>query len=163
MSRYGALGTVLARWDVSTGAFVTVAQVGSLEAPALAGEIEDTADHDVTWRDGVATVKDVGEVSMTLHFDPGLTGHVALATALRTKALQLWRLTFPDSGSTQWSFRAFVTGFQPMAPMDGKLTAEVSLQGTGEPSTVGDGYGFLLTEGGDELVSEDGFPLILGV
>lgn len=161
MAKYSALGTVLRRW--TSGDFAAVAQVAELEAPALTGEIADSTDHDNTWRESLATVKDVGELTMTLHFDPNLAGHVAIVTALRNRTVELWQLEFPDVDDTLWDFSALVTRFQPMAPFDGKLTASVTLRGTSEPSTVGDGYTFLATEAGDVILDEGGFPIIVTV
>lgn len=159
MAKYSALGTELRRW--TSGAFAAVAQVAELQPPALTGEVADSTDHDNTWRESLATLKDVGEVTMTLHFDPNLAGHTALVTALLNRTIELWQLAFPDVDGTLWDFSALVTRFQPMTPFDGKLTASVTLRGTGEPSTVGTGYTFLATEAGDEILSEAGYPIIL--
>lgn len=161
MAKYSALGTVLRRWDTATGAFVAVAQVVELQPPALALDVEDATDHDNNWRESLATLKDVGEVTMTLHFDPNLAGHVALITILFARSVEFWELVFPDADDSIWQFNALVTRFQPMAPVDGKLTASVTLKGTGEPSTVGEGWTFLASEDGDLLVTEAGYPIIV--
>ncbi|KKL69977.1 hypothetical protein LCGC14_2109540, partial [marine sediment metagenome] len=45
-----------------------------------------------------------------------------------------FQLIFPDSGTTTWSFAALVTGFEPSAPVDGPLTASVSMLISGKPA-----------------------------
>jgi hypothetical protein len=161
MAKYSALGTVLRRWNVATAAFVAVAQVGELQPPALAMDVADSTDHDNNWRESLATLKDLGEVTMTLHFDPNLAGHVALITILFARSVEFWELEFPDADDSIWQFNALVTRFQPMTPVDGMMTASVTLRGTGEPSTVGEGWTFLASEDGDFLLTEAGYPIIV--
>jgi len=50
------------------------------------------------------------------------------------RASTTYTLVFPDSGSTEWVFSAYVTGFEPSAPHDADLTATVNMKPTGQPT-----------------------------
>ncbi len=45
-------------------------------------------------------------------------------------------LVFPDTGATEWTFSAFVTGFEPDMPVDGELGAAVTFKPTGDMTLV---------------------------
>jgi predicted secreted protein len=61
---------------------------------------------------------------------------VTLPMALKTRELVDFILRFPDIASTEWTFSAYVTKFEPSAPYDGKMTASVSLKPSGVPVLV---------------------------
>ena len=46
----------------------------------------------------------------------------------------IWRITFPDT--TQWLFSGFVTNISPHAPVDGVLTADVTVRPTGKHQII---------------------------
>lgn len=130
MSKYAAFGTILQH------AASAIAQVEAISGPSLSLDTEDVTSHDSPngWEELVATILRSGEVGLDLYFDPALVGHVDLIEAMVGRAAEEFTLVFPDTAATQWTFNAFVVGFEPDAPHDGALAASASLKITGEPT-----------------------------
>ncbi len=134
MANYAGFGTLL-----KLGA-TTVAGVRDISGPNLSLETPDVTNHSSTgaWREFVGGVKDGGEVTFDLVFDPVAATHKnasgGLLYLLTTRASGSFSLTFPDTGATVWSFAAFVTAFEPGEPIDDALTANVTLKITGQPT-----------------------------
>lgn len=122
---------------------VSIAQVSNIGGPGLALDTEDVTTHDSTsaFEEVVGTVLRTGEVSLDLVFDPAGDTHDGTATtglvyALKNKVLRQFDITFPDSGTTDWIFNGYVTGFEPGEPHDGALTATATIKITGVPTLV---------------------------
>jgi len=161
MANNAAFGAILAQFDTTSG-YVTIAQVDDIKAPALALEMTDVTSHSSAsgWREVIGGLKAIGEISMTLIFDPAGVTHVSQWTALDNREHEIFRMTFPDAGGTTWAFRAFVTGFEPGAAVGEKLTASVTMLGTGAPKLESD-FDFLVDETGAYLVDGSGNVLII--
>ena len=145
MTKYSAFDTALkmGQGDVDPGpeTFDEIAAVTSIGGPGLSLDTEDVTCHDSTegWEEVVATVLRTGEVTLEINYDPAddthdLTGTLGLLAKAAAKTLTNFKLTFPDAATTEWSFSAYVTGFEPSAPVDGALTASVTLKITGKPT-----------------------------
>ena len=134
MAKYDAFGTKLERGAVE------IAQVTNISGPGLSLDTEDVTSHDSTgdWEEVVGTILRSGEVSLDIVYDPAHATHKNASGGLlydfAQKASNTYTLTFPDSGATEWSFTALVTGFEPGAPVGGALTAAVKLKLTGQPT-----------------------------
>lgn len=134
MAKYDAFGTAFKR-----GA-VTIAQVSNISGPGLSLDTEDVTTHDSTggWEEVVATILRSGEVKLDLVYDPAAATHKnasgGLLYDLAQRASTTFSIVFPDAANTTWSFTAYVTGFEPSAPVDGALTASVTLKLTGQPT-----------------------------
>ncbi len=160
MAEYAGFGAILQQFNTTDG-YVTIAHVDDIQAPALGLGTPDVTAHDSAdaHRGFVGGVKEIGEVSLALVFDPAAATHVAGWTALASRGSRVFKLIFPDVGNTEWAFMAFVTGFEPNAPVEDKLAASVTLLGTGKPQVESD-FVFLLTEAGEYLVDESGSVLV---
>jgi hypothetical protein len=55
---------------------------------------------------------------------------------LVSRASTTFTLVFSDAATTEWTFSAFVTGFEPDMPHDGALTANVTFKLTGDITLV---------------------------
>lgn len=113
-----------------------VAQISNISGPALAADTEDVTTHDSpgAWEESVVTILRTGEVTLEIVYDPGEETHDAstgLLSMLDARTPAGFSIEFPDE--TEWAFAAFVTGFEPSAPVDGALTASVTLKVTGAP------------------------------
>ncbi len=135
-----AFGTLLKIGDGGgTEVFTAIAEVTKLSGPSLSLDTID-ATHDASpggFKECVAGLLDAGEVKFDVNYKPTETTHNATAGLLRdmvNKTKRNFKLVFPDSGSTTWSFSAFVTKFEPDAPVDGKLGASITLKITGQPT-----------------------------
>jgi len=134
MAKYGAYGTILER-----GA-VTIAGVTSISGPGLSLDTEDVTTHDSTaaWEEVVGTILRSGEISMDIVYDPAAATHKNAAGGiladLVARTAQAYSLIFTDTANTEYTFNAFVVGFEPDMPVDGALTASVSMKITGKPT-----------------------------
>lgn len=134
MANYAAYGSLLKLSGT------TVAGVTNIGGPGLTLETIDVTNHSSAsaWREFVGGLKDGGEVSLDIVFDPAETTHKnasgGLLYLLTTRASGSFSLTFSDTGGTVWSFTAFVTSFEPGAPVADGLTAAVTLKITGAPT-----------------------------
>lgn len=117
----------------------SIAAVRSIGGPGLSVDTEDVTTHDSTeaWEEVVVTIERSGEVSLEIVYDPAAATHSATAGLLdylENGKEAFFTLTFPDTSA--WSFPGFVTGFEPDAPHDGALTANVTLKISGKPTLV---------------------------
>ena len=116
---------------------VAVAQVTSIGGPGLGLDTEDVTTHDqaTAFEEVVSTLLRSGEISLDIVYDPNGTTHSAAAGLIdfvENKTTAYLALIFP--GPYEWSFVAYVTGFEPSAAGDGALTATVKLKLTGQPT-----------------------------
>ena len=54
-----------------------------------------------------------------------------ITTDLQARTKRNFRLTFPNSANTRWSFSGYYTGFAPSAEIDGMLSSSVTIKVTG--------------------------------
>ena len=75
-------------------------------------------------------------MTLEIEYDPANATHKNAAAGLIAdligRASTTYTLVFPDTGSTEWSFSAFVTGFDPSADHAADLTATVTMKPTGD-------------------------------
>ena len=137
MAKYDAFGCQLLK-----GA-VVYAQVTNISGPGLSLDTEDVTSHDSTgaWEEVVGTILRSGEVTMDIVYDPAHATHKNAAGGLlydlaaRTQ-IDTFHLIFSDAATIDWTFKAFVVGFEPSAPVGGALTASVKFKLTGQPTLV---------------------------
>jgi len=140
MTKYAARGAQLKMGDGGgTEVFTAIAQVISIGGPSLSLDTEDATDHGSPggWEEMVATILRSGTVDLDIHYDPADATHEAvtgLISKLKNRTLTNFQLVFADTAATQWDFAAFVVGFNPDDPHEGKLTASVSLKPSGQPT-----------------------------
>jgi hypothetical protein len=133
MSALDAFGAVLKLGTTTIGGLLDV------EGPSLERKVIDTTNHGSPngWMQYLPGLKDGGEVTFSVLFDPDDTSHTSaglvnnLATAT---AVVSWSLTFSDPTPAVWSFSGFVSKFTPKAPVDGALTADVTIKVSGQPT-----------------------------
>lgn len=122
--------------------FTEMAYVSNISGPSLALDTEDVTTHDQAsaFEEVVATILRTGDVTLDLFYDPDEGTHDAATGLLddyEKKTKRNFQIRFPSTGKVQWSFAAYVTGFNPGAPVGGALTASVSLKISGVPTLDG--------------------------
>ena len=122
--------------------FTEVAYVSNISGPSLALDTEDVTTHDQAsaFEEVVATILRTGDITLDLFYDPDGGTHNATTGLLNdyeNKTKRNFQIRFPSTGKVQWSFAAYVTGFNPGAPVGGALTASVSLKISGVPTLDG--------------------------
>lgn len=136
--RLPAKGTLLKIGDGgSPEAFTTVAQLSDIQV-GLSKDTEDATDHDSPdfWQEVLATIKR-GEVSIEGHYDPVETTHDATAGLIKefeTDGIRNFQIVWPNAGNTTWTIPCETTGFEPGAPVAGKLTFSGTLIISGKPT-----------------------------
>lgn len=133
---YAALGTQLQMGDgASPEGFTAMAHILDVQAPAVKLDTVDVTSHSSTWKEKVATLLDGGDVTFSINYDPAEATHKNLSGgliyALTQKQLKNWKIRFPDQANSIIAFAAYVTEFQPEAPVTGKLSAKLKLSVTG--------------------------------
>ena len=138
-----ALGTLLKIGDgaATSEVFTTIAEVSDIGGPELAQETVEVTNHSSPggWREKIGGILDGGNVSLAINYQPTHATHnntAGLVKDLRSRTKRNFELVFTDAGNTTWSFTALVTSFAPAEPIDGALTAEVTLEITGAPTLV---------------------------
>ena len=134
MAKYSAYGTALTK---GTYPGTEVAQVTSISGPGMSLDTVDVTEHDGDgWEEVVATILRSGTISLDIVYDPNAATHKNASGGLLYDMVQrvagTWNLVFPSSPVKYFTFSAYVTGFNPSAPVDGALTASVTLKPTGK-------------------------------
>lgn len=116
----------------------TVAEVTKIDFGGIKLDLVESTNHSSTggWREFTPTLKDGGEVTLELNYVPTAATHKnasgGLLYLLDQKTLQTFHCVFPDT--TDWTLPGYVTTFKPSAPVDGKLSATVTIRISGQPT-----------------------------
>ena len=136
-----AFGTLLRIGDGVTPIenFTTVTEVVEISGPNLSLNTADATSHDSPggWRERIATILDNEEITFSINYIPTDATHDAgtgLIADMVARTLRNFEVIFPDVGTTTWAFSAFITSFQPTEPHDNKLSADVTLTPSGQPT-----------------------------
>lgn len=134
-------GTLLQMGDGAVPeVFTTVAEVQDIDGPD-----SETGTHDVTHqtspqaiREFIAGLTDPGGVTFPVNFLPDNATHdssTGLIAAQRARTLKNFRLVWNQfTPGERCAFKALVTRVAPKSPVDGPLTADVSLKVSGLPT-----------------------------
>ena len=115
--------------DNNTATFTDVGECVSIDLLDVEVDSIDVSSHDSPsqWREFVAGMKDGGELSVEVNYDPA--AHGALWAALGVE--QGHRFTLPDAGAATITFDGFVSGLKAQAPYDDKLSATATIKVSG--------------------------------
>jgi hypothetical protein len=121
--------------------FTTLAEVGDIKGPELARDQEDVTTHDSPggFDEFIATTKQSGEVSFSIHWVPSDPTHDnvhGLYAAYDDGATRNWRIVMTDyeTDPSYLAFAGFVDGLSPAMPVKGSLTADVKIKVVGAVS-----------------------------
>ncbi|MFI8830548.1 phage tail tube protein [Streptomyces afghaniensis] len=136
MSGIDAFGIALQRGDgvTPTEGFAAIGKVTNLSGPEIERETYDVTAHDSVdgWREFIGGLKDAGEVSVEVNYDPRV--HDDLIADFEDTAPRSYKMVFPDqAGGGNWAFKAILKGFSQEAPVDDKLSAELTFKVSGKP------------------------------
>ena len=123
--------------DIGHGATITfsgfTAEYQEIDGPSIERDAVETTHMTSTggYRTFMPGMIDMGEVTCQVNFDPNTNPPQAGAAGTLTIT---WPV--PEGGSTgaQWSCSAFVTGYKPTAPVDDRMTAEITWKLTSVPT-----------------------------
>lgn len=132
MTGLDGFGTTLSRGNgAGTEVFTAIAGVTNISGPSISRETLDVTGHDSPdgYREFLGGLKDPGEVSIDVNYRP--SAHDVFVDDLDDESPRNYKLVFPDG--TEWAFPAILTGFEPSAPFDDKLTASLTFKVSGKP------------------------------
>ncbi|GIJ36683.1 phage tail tube protein [Micromonospora andamanensis] len=134
MAGIDGFGTQLQRGDgAEPEVFTALGNSTNISGPGLSRETLDVTAHDSpdAWMEHLGSLKDGGEVSVDVNYDPDK--HDLLIADFDDDEPRNYRLVFPTSPATTWAFTAILTGFEPSAPYDDKLSASLTYKISGKP------------------------------
>ncbi|MEU0761580.1 phage tail tube protein [Streptomyces microflavus] len=133
MAGLDAFGTQLQRGDgAGPEVFTAIANVTDITPPAIERETLDVTTHGSPdqWREHIGGLKDGGEVSIDINYDPRI--HDVLVDDLDDPNPRSYKVLWPGTLG-DWSFKAILKGFEPEAPHDDKLAASLTFKVSGKP------------------------------
>lgn len=127
-------GTLLQRAPAATpGVFTTIAELGDITPPALTRNEFDATTQQEDIDSYVLGVLRRGAFSFNINFIPGEATHdhlTGVQQALIDNEMCGWKFIFPDA--TAWVASGQVQQFVPHAPVDGKLSADITIRFSGQ-------------------------------
>ncbi len=133
MAGLDAFGTQLQRGNgAGPEVFTAIANVTDITPPALERETIDVTTHGSPdqWREHIGGLKDGGEVSIDINYDPRV--HDTLVADLDDPNPRSYKVVWPGTLG-DWAFKAILKGFEPEAPHDDKLAASCTFKVSGKP------------------------------
>lgn len=135
-------GVHFSRGDsASPEVFTNIAEVIDVSPPSMTkDQVEAThTDSPDGFREFINGLKDGGECSITMNFLPNnatqnntsgglLNDFISGTTTIN------YRISFPGSPTTTWTFKASVIGYEVSTPMDDRMTAVVTFKVAGAPT-----------------------------
>lgn len=115
-----------------------IAGLMDVDGPSMSADTIDVTTHDSQgkFREFIAGLRDGGEVTADILFDPDdpvQSLSTGLARDLAEGVCREYRAAWPYPSTKFWQFSAIVTNFNPNAPVADKQTVPLTLKVTGEP------------------------------
>lgn len=137
------------RTSVGNGAYVSggtltldstytpVAEITKIDDLGATAQTVDVTAHDAAsaWSSKISTFLDVGNMRVSLNFVPTHATHDAttgLYKLLHDRIRRPLMVVLPDAGKKTWFMTGIVTGWDGSHPVNGALTAQVSILSAGD-------------------------------
>lgn len=127
-----AQGTLLKLGSGSPLTYTTIAEINSFTGPGGSVSVIDVTDLSSAAKEKLAGLNDNGQLSFECNFIPTNTQHAALRTSKENGTTISVKIIFTDTGATEWTFNAIVTGLSVSGAVDGVVKASVTLEISGE-------------------------------
>lgn len=131
--KYAAFGAKL-RYQTAPDIWADIAGIRDMSGPGVSGDVVDVTTHDSpsAFREFLKTVIDPGEVSFDLVFDPEDTeGQGKLEDESVARTFDLYQVMYNTTNSKIWEFNACVTQLEPNQPVEGEISASISMKLSG--------------------------------
>lgn len=125
---YSAFGIKLQIFDEDT--FKDLAEILDFDGASLSKETNEVTSHNQNdkWRRFISSLRDGGEISFDVNFAPERDKF-----KIDKSKIDLFRIIFPDDDNTQWRLEGTMTGLNPSNPVEGVMTASITIKVTGKP------------------------------
>lgn len=115
-------------------AFTTIAELGDITPPEMMRNEFDATTQNINIDAYVLGVLRRGQLSVPINFLPTNATHdhlTGLYALLIANTITGYRITFPDATSLKWVMSGQVQSIKPANPVDGKLSAVVTIRVSG--------------------------------
>jgi predicted secreted protein len=138
MSGRDAFGTQFKRDTTGAGVFAAIASVSDISGPERTREEIEVTAHDSPdkYKEYVKGLKDGGEVTITLNYDPAQSTHQDLDGDFEEDDLRDYQLVVLPGDADQLTvqFSAMITSMGEEYPIDDKMEMEVTFKISGKPT-----------------------------
>lgn len=138
MPTYGSHGTLIQKGDGGTPeVFAAIGLIKDIEGPGFTRDIHDASVQTSDWAVNIPGMKKGESLTFDINLDPADATHdhlTGLIADFLNGTKRNFRIVFPDVGATIWEFAGYVVGIPPSAPVDGVLTASVTISIDGDPA-----------------------------
>lgn len=133
------VGTEFRRWD-GAGSWVTIAEINTISGPGKTKEVIDVTSLDSTggYREFITGFKDGGTVTFSMNFTRST--YNLMNTDFESSDKQNYEIVLPDPDNTTIEFEGLVTELPLTIDPGDKITADVTIKVTGQP-TLNSGSG----------------------
>ncbi|MCZ4605377.1 phage tail tube protein, partial [Streptomyces sp. Lzd4kr] len=132
MAGKDAFGTQLKRDSNGAGTFVTVANISDLNGPGRQRDAIEMTAHDSPnqYREFGKGLKDGGEVTATINYDPTETSHAALDADFEEDDLRDYQIVLLPGTADEhtWDFSALITDIGDAFPVDDRMERDVTFK-----------------------------------
>jgi len=124
------VGTVFNRWSGS--AWVPQAEINSITGPSMSRDTIDVTSLDSSggYREFITGFRNPGTVTLSMNFTR--TTYEQMLDDFESSTAQNYQIDLPDDESTSLDFIGLVTELPLTIPADDKITADVTIQVSGE-------------------------------
>ena len=131
------VGTVFNRWNGS--AWVAQAEINSITGPSMSRDTIDVTSLDSSggYREFITGFRNPGTVTLAMNFTR--TTYEQMLDDFESSTAQNYQIDLPDVENTSLDFEGLVTELPLTIPADDKITADVTIQISGEVSLSSDG------------------------
>lgn len=153
MTKYVGPSAAALSWNKSI-----IGQVRDISGPAMVEEAVDVTTRESSDREYKSGLRDGGELTFDVIYDPNLATHDTLLQFLLAGSVGVAELQTVDIANLYDGFRflAMVSAMTPEMPLDGALGANITLRAVSQPVPII----YLVDESGNYLVDESGTYLI---
>ena len=136
----GSQGTEFRRWNSTLGAWESLAEITAIAGPTMTRTTIDTTALDTTggYMTFIGGLRDGGTVTLTMNFTRD-TYEVAKAD-FENDTAQNYEIVLPDTETTSFEFEGLVTELPLGIQTNDKITADVTIKVSGQP-TIESGSG----------------------
>ena len=126
------VGTKFRRWNTSTGDWEEIAEITSVTGPGMSRDTIDVTSLDSTagYREFIGGFRNPGTVVLAMNFTRAT--YEIMKDDFEDDNLQNYEIILPDAEETSLEFEGLVTELPLTVPADDKITADVTIQVSGQ-------------------------------
>ena len=126
------VGTKFRRWNTTKGAWEDIAEINSITGPSMSRDTIDVTSLDSTggYREFITGFRNAGTVALAMNFTRDTYDLMKLD--FESNTLVNYEIILPDVEETTLEFEGLVTELPLGIPADDKVTADVTIQISGQ-------------------------------